>query len=230
LLVRGIGPGLAPFGVSATVGDPRLVLYSGTTVVDQNDNWEGIATLATAAASVGAFSLPGTSLDAMLLRPVTGPHTVQLSSAAGSGVALTEIYDATAGGVTGGRLSNVSARYQVGTGSDVLIAGFTVGGSGSKALLVRGIGPGLAGFGVPGTLIDPQIAVYSGITRIAENNDWGGGTTLANAFNSVGAFGLDAASKDAALLITVPTGSYTVQLSGVGNTTGEGLIEVYEVQ
>jgi uncharacterized delta-60 repeat protein len=229
VLVRGIGPGLTPFGVTGTLPDPRVVLYSGDIIVDQNDNWGGGATLSAAAVRVGAFTLPGASLDAMLLRPITGPHTVQLTTASGSGVGLTEIYDASASGSSSGRLSNLSARYQVGTGSDALVAGFTIGGSGNKTLLVRGIGPGLAAFGVPGTLVDPQIEIYSGITRIAENNDWGGGFSLSTAFTAVGAFSLAPASKDAALLIGLPAGSYTVQLSGVGNTIGEGLIEIYEV-
>ena len=135
------------------------------------------------------------------------------------------------------RLINVSARTQVGTGGDVLIAGFVVGGTGSKTVLIRAIGPTLGLFGVPGVLADPRLELYAagGTTPISTNNDWG---TAANAaavrtiFTQVGAFQLALESKDAALLVTLPPGSYTAQVSGVGTgpaATGAALVEVYEV-
>jgi hypothetical protein len=127
------------------------------------------------------------------------------------------------------RLTNVSARYPVGTGENILIAGFSVTGTGVKALLIRGIGPGLVPFGVTSPLTDPQLAVFAGTNRLTENNDWAGAPTLTSAFNAVGAFALPPGSRDAALIVYLPTGSYTAQLSGVGSGTGEGLIEIYEL-
>jgi hypothetical protein len=44
----------------------------------------------------------------------------------------------------------------------------------------------------------------------------------------VGAFALGAGSKDAVLLVTLPAGAYTAQVSGVAGG-GIALVEVYEV-
>ena len=97
-------------------------------------------------------------------------------------------------------------------------------------MLIRGIGPGLAPFGVTGTLVNPALAIYRGTSVVAENDDWGGGEELAATFRSVGAFTLSSTtSRDSALLVTLAPGSYTAQLTGVNNTTGVALIEVYEV-
>jgi hypothetical protein len=65
--------------------------------------------------------------------------------------------------------------------------------------------------------------------KIGESNDWLGTAELTAAFASVGAFALPATSKDAALLMTLPPGQYSAQVSGVNNTTGTALVEVYEV-
>jgi hypothetical protein len=96
-------------------------------------------------------------------------------------------------------------------------------------VLIRGIGPTLARYGVSGVLANPQLQVFQGNTLLAQNDDWGGDTTLATVAAQVNAFALDANSKDAALLLTLPPGAYTAQVSGVGNTTGVALVEIYEV-
>jgi hypothetical protein len=105
-----------------------------------------------------------------------------------------------------------------------------VGGSGAKNVLVRAIGPTLGGaFGVTGAVSDPQLTLNSGQTTVASNDNWGGGSTLASAFSSVGAFVLPAASRDAAVVARLDPGSYTVQVSGVGGATGMILVEIYEL-
>ncbi len=229
LLVRGIGPALAQFGVAGALPNPRVNIYRDAALVDQNDNWGGDHAVAQAASAVSAFPLAASSLDAALLRSFAGAQTVHVDAATGSGVALAEIYDTAP--VFGGapRIANVSARHQVGTAENILIAGFSLVGTGNKALLIRGIGPALGLFGVSGALADPQLAIFAGASRIAENNDWGGTFALSEAFTSVGAFPLGANSRDAAVVVYLPAGSYTAQLSGVGGTTGEGLIEIYEL-
>lgn len=227
ILVRAIGPGLAPFlGESAVAGDPRLDIYNrNLDLVAANDNWGGSTLLSNAFTSVSAFSLPATSLDAAALPAITGSHTAHVVAKT-SGIGLVEAYDTGAG--TTARLINVSARYPVSSGSGVLIAGFVLEGAGQKTLLIRGVGPTLAAFGLSGVLSDPRLEIYnSSSQKIAENDDWS--PSLSTAFNLVNAFGYVAGSKDAALLITLPPGSYSAQLSGVGGTSGEGLIEVYEV-
>jgi hypothetical protein len=96
-------------------------------------------------------------------------------------------------------------------------------------VLLRGVGPTLASFAVTGVLTDPQIAVFtSGGVQIASNDNWSDNANAAQISANSG-FPLPAGSKDAALLLTLNPGTYTVQVSGVGNATGVALVEVYEV-
>lgn len=222
VLVRAVGPTLGAFGVGSAMADPRLELYSGQTRVFENDNWS--ADLAATFGTVGAFGLTSGSRDAAFVRSVDGGVTAQALGPA-AGIVLVEAYALGTGG--NGKLVNLSARNQVGTGENILIAGFTVTGPGQKRLLIRAVGPGLGVFGLTGFLVDPRLEVYSGATRIAENDNWSG--DLAAAASSVGAFPLPAGSRDAALITTLTEGSYTVQVSGVANGTGEALVEVYEL-
>lgn len=230
MLIRGIGPALAQFGVSGTLADPQLRLFDGATQMNQNDDWGGSATMSSTFTSVGAFGLAANSKDAALLVQLSPKsYSAQVSATTGSGVTLVEVYDADANS-SGARLTNVSARNPVGTGANVLVIGFAISGSLPKTLLMRGVGPSLAQFGVGGVLADPVLTVFnSGGATINSNNDWGGGTTLSSAFDQVGAFGLPTTSKDAALVITLQPGTYTAQISGANNTTGVALVEVYEL-
>jgi hypothetical protein len=229
VLVRGVGPGMATifpqfFGPGDVMDDPRLELYNNLPArVDENDNWS--SSLAATMAGVGAFPLTPGSRDAALLGSINGPSTVQLKGA-GSGVVLVDAYDTT--GSYAPRLKNVSARNQVGTGANILIAGFVIEGNSPKTVLIRGIGPALRDiWGVTTALVEPVLEVYSDSTKIAENDNWD--ATLVTTFDQVGAYRFTAGSRDAALLVTLPPGLYTAQLSGVGGTTGEGVVEVYEV-
>ena len=234
LLLRAIGPTLASFGVTGVLADPRLELFSGSTLLATNDNWGAPATgnsttVASAFASAGAFALSPNSLDAALLRSMSaGNYTAQATATTGTGITLAELYDTSTG--SGGRLSNFSARAQVGTGSAILIAGFTISGNMPKKILIRGIGPTLgSAFNLTGVLADPRLELYRGSALLQSNDDWGGSTTLSGAFSSVGAFTLSGASRDAALLVTLAPGSYTALISGVSSTSGVALVEVYEV-
>jgi len=232
LLIRGVGPGLKPFGVEGALDDPQLRLLSGAAVLAANDNWGGGSVLTTTAASVGAFALDPASKDAALTSNLgAGGYTVQISGVNNtSGIALAELYDTEPTTVAAlSRLTNLSARAIVARGSGVLIAGFTISGNVPKTVLIRGIGPALAGFGVDGALIDPKLEIFSGSTKIAENDNWGGTLALTKAFDATGAFQLPPLGKDAALLLTLSPGSYTAQVSGIGGTSGIALIEVYEL-
>lgn len=231
ILVRAVGPGLAAFGVPATMDDPRLALFDGATSAASNEDWGGGSSLAGSFASVGAFPLPAASRDAALVNSVSGGRTAQINGS-GAGAVLVEAYDAGSG--VSPRLTNVSARNRVGTGANVLIAGVTISGTAPKTLLIRGVGPTLSVFSVPGVLADPKLEIFnSNQVKIAENDTWS--PSLEPVFLAVGAFALTPGSKDAALVISLPPGpngsaGYTIQLSGVASGTGEGLIEVYEVQ
>ncbi len=225
VLIRAAGPALAPFGITGMT-DPRLELFAGgsTTPAATNDDWP--SSLASTFAAVGAFGFPAGSRDAAVSQLLTGAFTVR-ASGTGAGVILVEAYD-TAGGLSP-RLVNLSARNRVGTGADILIAGFTVSGAGSKQVLIRAVGPTLTVFGVSGVLSDPTLRVVDGQgATVGSNDNWA--AALAPTFVQVGAFPFTANSRDAALLVTLPAGNtYTIQVSGVSNATGEALVEVYEV-
>lgn len=243
LLVRGSGPGLVPFGVSGTLPDPTLQLYStasGSTLIATNTAWKGASEISRAAATLGAFAWADpASHDAALLNNLTpGSYTANISgTTADTGVALAEIYDASYPGAvtaTSPRLVNISARSQVGTGSNSLIAGFVIGGSAPKTVLIRASGPALIPFGVGGTLPDPELQLYStesGSMMMASNTGWGGDEQIATAAAWVGAFSWgSSATPDSALLVTLSPGPYTANVSGASGDTGVALIEIYEVE
>ena len=232
MLVRAVGPGLAAFGVSGVLADPNLSLMSGNITVAANDNWEA-ADAATFSAT-GAFGLTGASKDASLVATLApGAYTTPVGAAGGTGVTLLEVYDAETS-VTNPtvNLVNASTRAFVGTGENVLIPGFVVSGTGALKLLIRAAGPALNGFGVSGALADPQITLFSGSTAIATNDNWSSAVNASEitaAASATGAFAFSAGSKDAALVVTLPAGSYTASVSGVGNSTGTALVELYVV-
>jgi len=232
LMMRGVGgPTLASYNVSGVLPNPLIKLYSGQAMIDSNDDWGAAANanqIASTASAVGAFPLPTGSVDSVLLRSMApGPYTV-LQASAGTGIALMEIYDADSS--TTSRLVNVAARSQVGTGAGVLIAGFVITEN-PRAVMIRGIGPTLTGRGVSGALANPQLRLFRGGQVIAENDDWSvvaNATAIAAAAKSIGAADLPANSLDAVVYVTLPPGVYSGLVSGVNNTTGIGLIEVYE--
>jgi hypothetical protein len=237
VLIRGSGPALIPFSVTGTLPDPQLQLYSGANLLASNSAWEGTSAIATAAAAVGAFAWSNpSSHDAALLQTLApGAYTAQVAGESGdTGVALAEVYDATAAGtytVSTPRLINLSARVEVGTGGNILIAGFVIGGSTAKTVLIRASGPALDAFGVTGTLPDPQLQLLnSGAAQLATNNGWGGDSAIAVTATKVGAFSWgNPASLDSAILVTLPPGAYTAQVAGASGDTGVALVEVYEV-
>jgi streptogramin lyase len=234
LVIRAAGPSLAALGVTGTLNDPKIELFAVATKTGENDNWGGAAAISTAMANVGAFPYAGLlSLDSAVVANIpSGDNSVRVSAAgSGTGTVIAEIYDATPTGgftATTPRLVNVSVLKHLGTG---LTVGFVIGGLESKTVLVRAVGPTLAGapFNVPGVVADPQLTLFSGQTSIGTNNNWGGTAALTAAFSQVGAFALPATSLDAALVATLLPGNYTVQVSGVGGTTGVAIVEVYEV-
>jgi hypothetical protein len=194
-----------------------------------------VGALSNAFASVGAFPLAASSKDAavQVSLPVNqGGYSVRISpgGTATTGVALAEVYDAD-DDRSPVRVTNVSALGYVGTDENVLTPGFVIRGNVPKLVLIRAVGPGLAAFNVGGLLTDPQLSVYAaGVDApAASNNDWGGTAALKAAFAAAGAFSLTDNSKDAAVLMSLPPGGYSVQVSGVGSTTGQALVEIYDL-
>lgn len=127
------------------------------------------------------------------------------------------------------KIINISTRSYVGTGGDIMIAGFVIGGTEPKQVLIRASGPALSPFGVTGVLQDPVLELYAGQTQIAQNDDWGSdAANIQAAATRVNAFAWPSGSKDAAIVVTLPPGAYTAHVLGKNDTTGVALIEVYE--
>jgi hypothetical protein len=230
LLLRGIGPALVPQGVTNALADPTMRLLSGNGAeVSANNDWGGATQMSTHFAAVGAFALPANSKDAALYNALpTGLYSFHIfPNGAGTGIALAEVYDAD-DDTSAASVVNISARTQVGTGENILIAGFVITGNSPKTLLIRGLGPTLAAQGVTGALVNPQLYLFGGAGLIASNDDWGGTTALKASFTATGAGALVSdTSKDAALLVTLQHGVYSAQVSGVASTTGVGLVEIF---
>jgi len=204
------------------MADPQLEFFRGSNLVLANNDWS--TALAPTFAEVGAFNLPAGSRDAAVRLGLDGSSTIHVRGP-GPGVVLFEAYQLGNPGPT--RLVNVSVRNRVGTGDEILIVGFGITGSGPKRLLIRAVGPTLAEFGVAGSLADPVLELFAGASRIAENDNWS--AELAPQFARVGAFALRAGSRDATLVVELSPGSYTAQVRGAGATSGEALVEIYEL-
>ena len=241
LLIRVAGPALAPLGVAGVLADPSVELDGNAGVYDSNQGWDGNPLISAASSTVGAFPWPNSgSLDAALFESLApGAYTAVVHGASGdSGVALAEVYDAGPAGAGGGlapHLINVSTRAKVGSGGNILIAGFVIGGATSKTVLIRASGPALTAFGVTGVLADPSLALYQSngdgsSTLVRSNTGWAGDAEIASIAAAVGAFswGPDA-TPDSAVLVTLSPGAYTVEVSGTSGDAGIALVEVYDV-
>lgn len=235
LLIRADGPSLTQFGVAGVLAQPILDLFDSTgRLISANTGWgtnSSPAQIASTSAQVGAFALAAGSSDSALIANLPpGAYTVQISGVSGTtGVALAEIYEVSS---TGTRLANISTRAQVGTAGNIVIPGFVISGNGTDELLVRADGPSLAQYGVSGFLTQPSLSVFnSGGSVIASNTGWtSAGIDMIAGFDAtVGAFSLTPGSADSAQIVSLPTGAYTIQVSGVENSTGVALAEIYLV-
>jgi len=239
ILIRGVGPGLAAFGVPNPAADVAINLFNSAGQL-MTDN-HGYLTdpnadiVALTALRTGAFPLsePGDSATIVTLAP--GAYSIEVapgSATAPDGTALLEVYDADADG-NASRIINLSTRGQVGATAGTLITGFVVDGTTAKTLLIRGVGQDLALFGITNPAAPVDINVYDSTgTLVASNsgylNDPNAATTVQTAA-LVGAFPLSNAG-DSALTVTLAPGAYTVEVSPTAADApdGIGLVEVYD--
>jgi hypothetical protein len=127
---------------------------------------------------------------------------------------------------------NISTRLNVQTGDNALIGGFIVAGSQPKKVLVRGIGPSLTNFGVPGALQDTTLEVRGqNGSLIAANDNWKiNDQTHQSQQATIQATGLAPTDdRESALLLDVAPAGFTAVLRGKDNSTGVGLVEVYDL-
>ncbi|HKB90603.1 MAG TPA: MBG domain-containing protein, partial [Opitutaceae bacterium] len=231
VLIRASGPALANYGIQNFLAKPALQLYQGATVVASNTAWGNAANatdIAQATASAGAFSFAVGSTDSAILATLDpGAYTAIVSGAdGGTGVSLIEVYDTSN---VSSRLTALSARCPIGQQNQVLIVGLNITGSAPEKVLIRASGPTLSSFGVANALADPQLQILQGASLVAQNDNWNNDPQVQTAGLQVGAFPLQPSSKDAATVVTLSPGIYTIVVSGVAGTTGVALVEVYEV-
>jgi hypothetical protein len=242
VLIRGIGPSLAQFGVSGALANPVLTLFdSSGEQIATDETWAAnsdFSQIISAESTTGAFPLSYSSGDsALVVSLAPGSYTAEVSATANftgvintPGVALAEVYEVSS---SGAQLVNISTRAYVGTGSNVEIAGIVVTGSQPATVLIRAVGPALTQFGVSGVLAQPSLAVTdSSGNTVASNTGWSSGSNaaaVAAAAASAGAFALPSGSADCAVVVTLQPGSYTAVISGVGGTSGVALAEAYLV-
>jgi cyclophilin family peptidyl-prolyl cis-trans isomerase len=227
VIVRAIGPSLQGAGITDFLADPTLEIHDTTgAVIASNDNWQtdpnsqGVldAGIAPTDPNESAILLTLDSDDVGI-----GYTAVVHGANNGTGVGLVEVYDVDAG--PGSSVLNISTRADVGTGDNVLIGGFIVFGEGDQRVLVRAIGPSLAG-AVPDPLADPTLTLVDGQgTQVDFNDDWQENPDAAE----IEATTIPPSNtKESAVIQTLSPGNYTAIVKGTGATpTGTGLVEVY---
>ena len=225
VLLRVLGPtlGQPPFNVPNAMANPTLELFQGNTSISSNDNW-GDAVNHQAIQDSG-LAPPNALEAAILINLDPGSYTAVARGASNTpGNAIFEAYDLD--NAAGSRFANISTRGFVQTGDNIMIAGLTVRGSGSENVLIRALGPTLGEppFNVPNSLPDPFLDLRDANgTRITANDDW-----KSTQQAQIEATGLAPAhDAEAAIVITLPAGSYTAIVTEVHSTVGNALVEVY---
>jgi YVTN family beta-propeller protein len=273
VLLRARGPsmGTAPFNLTGVLANPTVKLYSGSTVIAQNDNWQTTDALcgSPAVSCGGVTEITATGKDPCQPNPgQTGPpancskesaiyvtlppgsySAIMSGVSSGTGLGLVEVFEVNSADVSA--LVNLSTRAKVQTGANRMIGGFIVSGTAPKTVLLRARGPslGTAPFNLTGVLANPTVKLYSGSTVIAQSDDWQTTDTLCGSpavscggVTEIIGTGKDPCqpnpgqtgppancSKESAIYITLPPGSYSAIVSGVGATSGLGMVEVFDV-
>ena len=224
IVVRAIGPSLAQYGIGNALSNPtlRLVRSSDQSTVATNDDWGTNANASDISASGFAPSDPRESALLVTLPP--GAYTAIVSGVGGAtGVGLTEVYEIDHPEVP---LINISTRGHVGSGTDVMIGGFVVTGSAARKVVVRGIGPSLANYGIPSPLANPklQLVRMSDGATIAVNDDWGSAPNAGD----ISASGFAPSDpRESAIMVTLDPGAYTAIVTGSDGGSGTGMVETY---
>jgi hypothetical protein len=223
VLVTGRGPSLSEFGVPDALADPTLNLFDADGEIAFNNNWRDADNAAEIAVSPNR---PSNNVEAAILVALEpGSYTAHLAGAgATTGQGLIEVWDEGLGETA--RLANISTRGQVGTDDFVMIGGFVIDGADPRNVLVTGLGPSLIEFGVPDALLDPSLRLFDADGQeIAFNDDW----REANNADDISAspHGPNKMAE-AAIFLKLDPGAYTVHLAGADDTTGQGLVEVWD--
>ncbi len=226
LVIRGIGPSS---GLTGALADPVLELHDSTgATIASNDNWGNAANsqeitdtgLAPVSPNESAIltTLPSDANSIAYTAIVKGANNT-------TGIGLVEVYDLDSG--PGSTLLNIATRGQVNVDPNALIGGFILGGTESKRVLIRAIGPSLVPFGIPNALTDPILELRnSSGTLLDSNDDWGLSPNQAE-IQASGAAPTN--PKESAVIRLLSAGQFTAIVRGVNGTSGIGSVEVYQL-
>jgi hypothetical protein len=220
IVLRAIGPSLTTAGVNGALSDPMLQLFdSSGTLIAWNDNWMS------AQEPLEPSLVPGDARESAISATLPpGAYTAVLQSADGdSGVALFELYDLDS---SNSGLANISSRGSVAAGDDVMIGGFIIGGVESTRILIRGLGPSLSTSAITNPLPDPIAELYDvNGSLIFANDNWRTDQEQQILDTSIP----PSDDRESAIVATLYPGSYTVIIRGANNSSGIGLLEVYNL-
>lgn len=236
VIIRGIGPSLSAFGVPGVLADPGLELHQGEATLATNDNWKVRASDGgSQQAEIEATNLaPSDDAEAALVATLDpGAYTAILSgNSSGIGVGLIEVYDLDQAAAS--QAVNISTRGFVDTGDNVMIGGIISGPNNaiSSRVLIRAIGPSLGNFGVGNPLANPFLELHdSSGALLYTNDDWKTRPDGTSQQADIEATALAPTNNlESAILGTLPPGNYTAIVRGTGNSSGVGLVEVYNLK
>jgi len=221
VLIRARGPALADDGVFGVLPDPQVLLFSGSTLIDSNDDWQEHEKMGLIPEELQPSNVQESVIVATL---APGSYTAIVTGVNGEeGIGLVEVFELSDTKLT--RLQNVAMRGFVGEGDNVLIGGLFISGTKPKALVIRAKGPSLADVGVTDVLANPNMHLFSGSTLIDSNDNWG-------SHHRVDDIPIDLRPTDnleSVIYTLLEPGAYTVIVSGVDNGTGIGILEIFEV-
>jgi hypothetical protein len=223
VIIRAVGPSLA--GVfEGALSDTTLELYQGDTLLAENDNWKD-----TQQAAVEATTIPPNheleSAIVYTLQP--GFYTAVMSGKdRATGIGVIEVYDLDQ--EASSQLANIASRGFVEAGDSVMIGGLIVGGNGTEnaRILLRAVGPSLGKAGVDGALQDPTLELRDANGEVLrENDNWQDSQQAEVEATTIPPS--DAA--ESAILASLPAGNYTAIVRGKNDSSGVGVVEVYNV-
>ncbi|MFL6538929.1 MAG: hypothetical protein ACJ8JD_12205, partial [Chthoniobacterales bacterium] len=223
VIVRAIGPSLKAYGVTGSLADPALELYAADgRVISSSDNWNEHRLDV-----LGSNMWPADEHESAIVATLEpGAYTAILRGVnETTGVALVEFFDLDPS--SGSRITNLSTRGKVETGDNVMIGGFIIAGDQPTKVIVRAVGPSLTQYGVAGALDDSTLDLFDGSgAKVASNDDWAsdqGGEIVACGHQP-------SDPREAAIVRTLPPGSYTAIVRGKNNSTGVALVEIYNLE
>jgi N-acetylneuraminic acid mutarotase len=229
VIVRALGPSLTKSGLSDVLADPVLELRGPDgSLILANDNWRDNPDQALLIQASGIP--PQDNLESAIVAtlPPAGYTAIVTGKSGGTGLGVVEVYDLEQN--SDSKLANISTRAVAGTGENVMIGGFILGGtSGTPRIFVRALGPSLSRLGIANTLSDPTLELRDGNGGlIASDDNWNDNPAQAAQISAAGMQPQN--DSEAVIAITPSPGTYTAIVAGKAQGTGVGLVEIYNLQ